>query len=213
MISGPIFAAAKVRRPSSSFILNCRKICDSWKHITFANCRRFCDNCRRTIVMRRLCVRQVGKFLIQRIGDMLAYRLYIASKQLRHLMTIQPHRLVFKTNIEPNGFVRLIDDYLVLVCVHLHLSLHDNIIPYFPLARFSSPRLRRLAVLAAFLYRHSYYSTSGCLVTCHELVKREKYRLEVVTADNFALPLASTRPSASFSSLHIFAAFRCRLAD
>ena len=83
------------------------------------SCRRFCDNCRRTIVMRRLCVRQVGKFLIQRIGDMLAYRLYIASKQLRHLMTIQPHRLVFKTNIEPNGFVRLIYDNLVFVRTHI----------------------------------------------------------------------------------------------
>ena len=41
---------------------------------------------------------------------------------------VRPCRLVFKTNVEPDGFARLIDDYLVLVCVHLCSFLHGNII-------------------------------------------------------------------------------------
>ena len=45
---------------------------------------------------------------------MFAYCLYIAPKQLRHLMAVQPYRLIFKADIQSDGFVRLVDDNLVL---------------------------------------------------------------------------------------------------
>ena len=49
---------------------------------------------------------------------MLTNSLDISTKQLRHLVAIQPHGLVFKPYIQPDGLVRLINDYLVFVCAH-----------------------------------------------------------------------------------------------
>ena len=62
----------------------------------------------------KLLCRQARKFLLQRVGDMFAYRLYIAPEQLRHLMAVQPYRLVLEVDVQPDGFVRLVDDNLVL---------------------------------------------------------------------------------------------------
>ena len=61
----------------------------------------------------KLLCRQARKFLLQRVGDMFTYRLYIAPEQLRHLVAIQPHCLIFEADIQPDGFVRLVDDDLV----------------------------------------------------------------------------------------------------
>ena len=42
----------------------------------------------------------------------------VSTKQLSHLVTIQPHGLIFKTHVQPDGFVRLVHDNLVLVSAH-----------------------------------------------------------------------------------------------
>ena len=45
---------------------------------------------------------------------MLANRLNVSTKQLRHLVAIQPYGLVFKPHIQPDGFIRLVYYNLIL---------------------------------------------------------------------------------------------------
>ena len=44
---------------------------------------------------------------------MLTNSLNVSTKQVLHLVAIQPHGLVFKPYVQPDGLVRLIDNYLV----------------------------------------------------------------------------------------------------
>ena len=82
--------------------------------------------------MRMFRRHQIRKVLLQRIGDMLANCLDIASKQLRHLMTIQPHCLVLKTHIQPDGLIWVIyynlvfADCLFLSCRCLRIARPDD---------------------------------------------------------------------------------------
>ena len=46
------------------------------------------------------------------------YNSPIDPKQITQSRLIEPHRLVFKAHVQPNGFVRLINDDLVLFFAH-----------------------------------------------------------------------------------------------
>ena len=48
------------------------------------------------------------------VGEVLCYRRSFSAEQVSNLLLCQPYRLFFKPNIQPHGFVRLIDDYLIL---------------------------------------------------------------------------------------------------
>ena len=50
---------------------------------------------------------------------MLTNSLDLPTKQLRHLVAIQPHSLILKPHIQPDRLVRLVDDNLVFTRVYL----------------------------------------------------------------------------------------------
>ena len=54
---------------------------------------------------------------------MTAYDRHIALEQFAQLCLRQPHGFVFKTNVQPNGLVRLIDNNLVPGGLHLDLRV------------------------------------------------------------------------------------------
>ena len=54
------------------------------------------------------------------------YNSPIAPKQITQSRLIEPHRLVFKAHVQPNGFVRPINDDLIL------FFAHDTNLPYAP---------------------------------------------------------------------------------
>ena len=47
----------------------------------------------------------------------------IPAKKQRHLFLRQPHRFVFKTDVQPDGLVRLVDDNLVLSAFHSYFPV------------------------------------------------------------------------------------------
>ena len=107
---------------AASLLPNRRKICDSWilgqfdlfkfcaSQILLAlGCRKICDN------------GTARKLLGQRIRNMLANSLDVATKQLRHLVAIQPHCLVLKPHIQPDGLIRLIHYNLVFARCRLNV--------------------------------------------------------------------------------------------
>ena len=51
------------------------------------------------------------------VGEVLCYRRSFSAEQASDLLLCQPYRLVFKPNIQPHGFIRLIDNYLILAHV------------------------------------------------------------------------------------------------
>ena len=55
------------------------------------------------------------------------YDRHIALEQLAKLRLRQPHGLVFKSYVQPNGLIRLVDDDLVFTRCHLNVlfSFHS----------------------------------------------------------------------------------------
>ena len=52
------------------------------------------------------------------VDEMLGYRRSLRSEKVGNLFLRQPHGLVFEPHVQPDGFVRLVDDNLVLVRGH-----------------------------------------------------------------------------------------------
>ena len=57
------------------------------------------------------------------ICEVLCYRRSLRAEEIGDLFLRQPHGLVFKPHVQPDGLVRLIDDYLVLARSHSTLPL------------------------------------------------------------------------------------------
>ena len=72
-----------------------------------SGCRKFCDN------------HLITKLFFKRILDVLIYRFCVASKKLRHLLTIKPDCLVFQLNIKLN--ILIFEDYNFVI--HSNSSL------------------------------------------------------------------------------------------
>lgn len=63
--------------------------------------RKFCDNW------------NVGQLFFECVGNVFANCLDISAKQFRNLISIKPHGILLNPYIEFEGFVRLINYYLV----------------------------------------------------------------------------------------------------